>query len=73
MGEVASVSLHAVLVLRVVLAEGRLVEIVQLLSALLGLRRLHDRNWYELGERVSCRMIAPWDQSCSDHGRYLMI
>ena len=70
MGEVASISFHAVLVLGVVLAEGRLVEVVKLLTALLRLA-LHDRNWYELGERVR-RGIAPLNQSSSDHG-YLLI
>ena len=71
MGEVASISFDAVLVLGVVLAEGRLEQVVQLLTALLRLA-LHDRNWYELGERVR-RGIAPLNQSCSNHGYLLVV
>lgn len=58
MREMTPISLYAVLVLREMLAQLRLVQVVKLLAPLL-LLRLHDRNWNELSHlplrgRLSC-------------------
>ena len=49
MSEMASIAFDTTLVLRKVLAEGRLVQIVELLPTRLLLLLLHDRHWHELG------------------------
>ena len=56
MSKVATITLNAVLVLGVVLAEGRLVQVIQLLTPWLCLR-LDDRHGEDLRHRL--RAILP--------------